>query len=90
MEGALLSPLFLLLILQLLGYTDVILHKLVLLDIGGVVLLDYRSEKGNVRRSYQNRHGEFTFAFNTLISQTSNILQRSGRLCCLGHTRGRF
>lgn len=45
MEGALLSPLFLLLILQLLGYTDVVLHKLVLLDIGGVVLLNYRLEK---------------------------------------------
>lgn len=49
-EGALLSPLFLLLILQLLGYTDVVLHKLVLLDIGGVVLLNYRLEKGNVSR----------------------------------------
>lgn len=50
MEGALLSPLFLLLILQLLGYTDVVLHKLVLLDIGGVVLLNYRLEKGKVSR----------------------------------------
>lgn len=65
MEGALLSPLFLLLILQLLGYTDVVLHKLVLLDIGGVVLLDYRLEKGKVRGPHQNRHEKFTFAFNT-------------------------
>lgn len=52
MEGALLNPLFLLLILQLLGYTDVVLHKLVLLDIGGVVLLNYRFEKGKVSRLF--------------------------------------
>lgn len=50
MEGALLSPLLLLLILQLLGDTDVVLHKLVLLDIGGVVLLNYRLEQGKVGR----------------------------------------
>lgn len=41
LEGALLGPLFLLLILQPLGYPNVILHKLVLLDISGVVLLNY-------------------------------------------------
>lgn len=39
-EGALLGPLFLFLILQPFGYTDVVLHKLVFLDVGGVVLLD--------------------------------------------------
>lgn len=50
MEGALLHPLFLLLILQPLGYTNVILHKLVLLDISGVVLLNYRLKEGEVSR----------------------------------------
>lgn len=50
LEGALLLPLFLLLILQPLGYTNVILHKLVLLDISGVVLLNYRLKKGEVSR----------------------------------------
>lgn len=48
LEGALLRPLLLLLILQLLGYTNVILHKLVLLDIGGVELLNYRLKEGEV------------------------------------------
>lgn len=48
MEGALLGPHLLLLVLQLLGYTDVVLHKLVLLDVGGVVLLNCSVEKGRV------------------------------------------
>lgn len=40
LKGTLLGLLLLLFILQLLGYTDVILHKLVLLNVGGIVLLD--------------------------------------------------
>lgn len=44
-EGALLGPLFLFLILQPFGYTDVVLHKLVFLDVGGVVLLDWGQER---------------------------------------------
>lgn len=47
-EGALLGPHLLLLVLQLLGYTDVVLHQLVLLDVGGVVLLNCRVEEGRV------------------------------------------
>lgn len=46
-EGALLGPLFLFLILQPFGYTDVILHKLVFLDVGGIVLLDCEERKEN-------------------------------------------
>lgn len=40
LKGTLLGLLLLLFILQLLGYTDVILHKLVLQNVGGIVLLD--------------------------------------------------
>ena len=40
-QGSVLSSLFLLLILQPLGDADVILHQLVLLDVGGVVLLNW-------------------------------------------------
>lgn len=45
-EGALLGQLFLLLILQPFGDTDVVLHELVLLDVGGIVLLDYEGKEG--------------------------------------------
>lgn len=43
-DGALLGPLLLFLILQHFGYTDVILHQLVLLDVGSIVLLDYEGK----------------------------------------------
>lgn len=87
-EGALLSPLFLLLILQLLGYTDVVLHKLVLLDIGGVVLLNYRLEKGKVSRLLvvyrpflieRSAYSVLTLLFLQVVRQRS-VLQHSETL----------
>lgn len=44
-EGTLLGPLLLFLILQPFGYTDVILHQLVLLDVGCIVLLNYKGKE---------------------------------------------
>lgn len=88
MEGAPLSPLFLLLILQLLGYTDVVLHKLVLLDIGGVVLLNYRLEKGKVSRLLvvyrpflieRSAYSVLTLLFLQVVRQRS-VLQHSETL----------
>lgn len=46
-EGALLGQLFVLLILQPFSYTDVVLHKLVLLDVGGIVLLNCEDKPRN-------------------------------------------
>lgn len=63
LEGALLRPLFLLLVLQLFGYADVILHELVLLDVSGVVLLNYRLKEGEIRRKHEIRHEIFRFGF---------------------------
>lgn len=52
MEGALLGLLLFLLILQPFSNTDVVLHQLVLVDVGRVVLLNYkraRKKKKKVR-----------------------------------------
>lgn len=46
-DGALLSQALLLLVLQPLGHTDVVLHQLVLLNVGCVVVLDYGGEGDN-------------------------------------------
>lgn len=50
--GALLCLLLLLLVLHLLGHTDVILHELVLLDVGSIVLLDYKGTIEKRKISY--------------------------------------
>lgn len=71
LEGALLRPLFLLLVLQPLGYADVILHELVLLDVSGVVLLNCRLKEGEVRRKHENRHEILIFGLQTAESNIS-------------------
>lgn len=63
LEGALLRPLLLLLVLQPLGYADVVLHQLVLLDVGGVVLLNCGLQEGEIRRKHENQRGIFMFGF---------------------------
>lgn len=51
-QGSVLSTLFLLLILQPLGDADVILHQLVLLDVGGVILLNWDRGEHRVTQTH--------------------------------------
>lgn len=50
MDGALLSQPLVFLVLQLFGHADVVLHELVLLNVGGVVVLDYGWGRGATRK----------------------------------------